>query len=87
MKSRSILNLLKVVLANIDQLDSGLCGLSMMMEWQEKITTKEQMAFQNYLFDVFPGYEGFYIWPIGQKEPRIDWLNKQIQILENQIKN
>lgn len=85
---RSNLKILKILLENIHLLHSqiGLCGLSMIMDWQGKITTKEQKAFQNYLFDIFPGYEGSYIWPIGQKEPRIEWLNKQIKLLENQIK-
>ena len=85
---RSNLEILKILLENIHLLHSqiGLCGLSLMLNWKEKITTKEQKAFQNYLVDVFPGCEGSYIWPIGQKEPRIEWLNKQIKLLENQIK-
>ena len=85
MESRSLLNLLKLVLDNIDQLELGLCHLIENLRIHSFITTAEYFILDDYLFanrSIQNGYIDKYWWPKGEKEPRIRCLNLHIKILE-----
>lgn len=84
MESRSILNLLKVVLDNIDKLDLGLCFLIENLETDGLITSDEYFILSDYLFESRPVWTNSigYWWPPGVVETRVTWLNLHIKILE-----
>jgi hypothetical protein len=80
--TRSILELLKLLLSNIDMLERGLCHLILKLYVRNYITTKELRILRQYLIKITPiefEYDGFW-WPKGEKEPRRKWLKKQIEI-------
>ena len=81
MESRPILNLLKLVLDNIDQLELGLCHLLDNLRIHSFITRAEYFILDDYLFANRSIQNGYW-WPKGEKEPRIRWLNLHIKILE-----
>lgn len=80
--TRSILELLKLLLSNIDMLERGLCHLILKLCVRNYITTKELRILRQYLIKNTPiefEYDDFW-WPKGEKEPRRKWLKKQIEI-------
>lgn len=82
--TRSILELLKLLLSNIDMLERGLCHLILKLRVRNYITDKELQILRQYLIKITPiefEYDDFW-WPKGEKEPRIRWLNLHIKILE-----
>lgn len=80
--TRSILELLKLLLSNIDMLERGLCHLILKLRVRNYITDKELQILRQYLIKITPiefEYDDFW-WPKGEKEPRIQWLEKQIEV-------
>ncbi len=84
--NRSILELLKFVLSTMDRFCFGLCVHIDYLYLNGHINKDERYSLTLYMEDNKP--EGAdidnYWWPKGEKEPRLDWINKQIQILEKQ---
>ena len=85
--NRSISKLLVIMRNNIHLMDTfGLCFLTGMLLRNGHINKDEHYSLTLYMEDNKP--EGAdidkYWWPKGEKEPRLDWINKQIQILEKQ---
>lgn len=87
--NRSISKLLAIMRDNIHLMDTfGLCFLTSML-LRNNILTKENAQILRYFLSCnLPNddmkYDTYYCWPKGEKEPRLDWINKQIQILEKQ---
>lgn len=87
--NRSISKLLAIMRDNIHLMDTfGLCFLTGML-LRNNILTKEKVKILRYFLSCnLPNddmkYDTYYCWPKGEKEPRLDWINKQIQILEKQ---
>lgn len=90
--NRSTLELLKIMLSNINILTSGLCGLAKQLYDNGVINVEEAIRIQQYIESQRPG--GFqqysywweslsYWWPKGEIQPRKEWLENQIKLLEN----
>lgn len=92
--NRSILELLKLLLSHSDRIGKGketsLCSL---IEGLYTVTyingpyinKDEFIMLSNYMQSSRPHHlsKWDYWWPKYEVQPRIDWLNMQIQILEN----
>lgn len=79
--------LLQVLLDNMDLLKTGLCGLSLCLYLKDIIDDKEYELIETYIKEyapkryLFEGIESDFNWEAGEKQPRIDWLNEQINKL------
>ena len=87
LSSKDTLELLKFVLSTMDRFCFfGLCIHIDSLYLNGHINKDEHYSLTLYMEDNKP--EGAdidkYWWPKGEKEPRLDWINKQIQILEKQ---
>jgi hypothetical protein len=79
-------NTLKVLLWNIDKLAAGLCLLAYQMAKKDEITFKEYSNFRFYLEKQINIFDyGGYLFTEGKKEPRINFLIKEINKLEAEI--
>lgn len=83
--TRSILELLKLLLSNIDMLEKGLCHLALKLCVRNYMFLKELEVLKQYFANNMPGVfkEGDYWWPKGEVQPRLDWINSHI-ILNNE---
>jgi len=81
LEERHIKDLLKILLDNIHYLDSGLCRLCFHLNIKNKIS-KEELRILEYFFERNKpnGVKIYDLWfPSGIKQPRIEWLKKQIE--------
>jgi hypothetical protein len=53
--------------------------------WFSVLDTKEVKTLKDFIKSKIPeGLNPLELWfPIGEKQPRIDWINEQIKILQN----
>ena len=76
--------LLQVLLDNSSIMDAGLCWLIDDLLRQDIISVKEFLVLENYLYNNKPSnilsLTEFWF-PMGEKEPRINWLKEQINKL------
>ena len=87
--NRSTLELLKIVLDNVNTVESswigGLCTLIEVLYLDDFISTDERDILSIHMGDNKP--EGAdidkYWWPKGEIQPRKEWLENQIKLLEN----
>lgn len=80
-KSRSIHELLKVMLTNKEYLVTGLCFLSERLYMYRVITGNEYVIVNSYLMNNPPIEDKeSYWWPPGEIKPRISWLKKHIKL-------
>jgi hypothetical protein len=86
---RTTKELLEIVLARIDLLQSGLCNLISILHDYGEINIEEHTILKEY-FDInqYPSTTWYrpYWWSSGVKEPRIDWLKLHIEKNGNNIK-
>ncbi len=63
-----------------------MCGLCSTLMETRIFTISEALELQTYIKLKVPDYinPNSYWWPRGFKGPRIEWLNEQIKILENE---
>jgi hypothetical protein len=73
--------LLQVLLDNIDKLEYGLCGLATTLWLNYIISYKELEVIRNIIESNKPKNALFFYFPIGQKQPRIEYLQKLIDAL------
>jgi hypothetical protein len=74
--------LLQVLLDNMDKFETGLCIVTSILYSEGIITRYEKNVMHNYIYQYKPINSGaYYYWKIGKKQPRIDWLNEQINKL------
>lgn len=61
----------------------GMCGQISIMYYKDKITNLESIRLKDYIKSNKPNFvsSGVYWWDPGLKQPRIDWLNDQINKL------
>ena len=84
--------LLQVLLDNMDKFETGLCLLSGALQRGKIITMTEEFSIFRYIEGNAPKMNynkvilSVYKWPKGEKQPRIDWLNEQIQKLQQNEK-
>lgn len=82
---RSIVELLKVALDNINTLKTGLCNHINTLFDLNHITFREYLILIGYIDNNEPAdveYNTFW-WPKGEIQPRKEWLENQIKLLEN----
>lgn len=92
-QERPIIELLKVVLENMEQFESGLCVTIFKLDSKRIINFFEFIKLTDYIhynrpskfssFDAFKNRNKPHYWTKGNKEHRIKWLSKQIKLLEN----
>ena len=79
--------LLQVLLDNMDRFETGLCHLTGILNIEGVITFEEEFIIDEYVYENSPEefyideYDIHYKWVKGEKQPRIDWLNEQINKL------
>lgn len=74
---RTIDELLKIMIDNIDMLDSGLCLLIWELHMDKLMTDKEYRFLMSYIFEHSPNNINCgYWWPVSQIMPRLNFLNK-----------
>jgi hypothetical protein len=67
--------------------DQGICTVLNQMEYDDKINLEEYSILKSYLrWNLPPKEFSPYCWPLGEKEPRIKWLNEQIAKFEGEKK-
>jgi hypothetical protein len=71
--------LLQLMLDNIDLLSAGLCHLNYKLFDLNMITENEYYLLDHFFLNEFSDFD--YHWKMGLKEPRIEWLKKQINEL------
>lgn len=59
----------------------GVCKVTGYLEWLGHITRDQENIFDNYVYFFYTDKHGGYVWPVGEKEPRLEWLAEQEQIL------
>lgn len=84
MEPRPIKELLQILLDNIDKLDTGLCWLTHCLWNDGVISLRDAIILSDYIDESAP--EGidpctYFIGDSGDKEPRIEWLKRQIEKL------
>lgn len=88
MNERQIKELLEVLLKNINKLQTGLCGICILLKKENIISTKEKKILLKYIKSNRPKINyldldfmwcEFYYWRIGRKIPRLNWLKKHIK--------
>lgn len=86
MKTRTIRELLEVMLNNIDIMDNGLCTLAYTLLEDGVFTEDEFITIYGYIqrnkpvnLHTIMSLDGYY-WEIGEKRPRIKWLKKHIKL-------
>lgn len=83
---RSDKELLQLLLDNKDIFQTGLCLLAGTLYCRCKISAKEMLRIPDYLRTNVSTYykeNGYaYYWPIGEWEPREEWLKKEINKLD-----
>lgn len=62
----------------------GLCSASGRARRDETITVSEMCDFDKYVVNNMPKRKGAYGWTPFKLQPRLDWLQEQIDILTNQ---
>lgn len=77
-KNRPIKELLQLMLDNFDKLDAGLCALIKDLFLEALISKTEANELCAYLFKNKPNTK-MHWFPIGEKQPRIEWLQQQIK--------
>ncbi len=88
--NRSIIELLKIVLDNVNSVESigigGLCGLVGELYLDDYINTDELDMLSTHMGDNIPEDKSWcdYWWPKYEVKPRKEWLETQIKILENE---
>lgn len=93
MKTRTIKELLELMLGHQNLFQTGLCSWASYLYSYSVISLKESHSLRNYIksnkpdefssFDTFKQnitYSGYY-WKMGEIQPRIVWINKQIKKL------
>jgi hypothetical protein len=87
--NRSIIELLKIVLDNVNSVESigigGLCSLIDELYLDDYINTDELDMLSIYMGDNIPVDKSWcdYWWPKYEVKPRKEWLENQIKLLEN----
>ena len=84
--TRSIKELLQVMLDNIENLSGGLCSLGFHMMAYKTITSDELQLLLEYiiknrpynLYRIFGIYKSYY-WKPGKIKPRLRWLKRHIK--------
>jgi len=75
---------LEILLENINYLNTGLCGLNHYLYCnREELTAIQYVLIDEFLQPKKP--KGYYLFRIGEKAPRIQFLNKHIKKLKLQI--
>lgn len=84
MKVKTNLQILQLLLSNIDSLALGLCDLASKLNTRGKLNISNTVKIIQYIEAHRPPLQEQHTlwWPKGEKEPRIDWLNNQIKLLE-----
>jgi len=87
-KNRGIEELLIVLRDFIVEYESFTCmccTVDEMRIWFSVLDTKEVKTLKDFIKSKIPeGLNPLELWyAIGEKQPRIDWINKQIKILQN----
>ncbi len=85
METRSVNQLLKLMLENIDfvkEAKTGLCDVINMLRWSVKISGNDWICITNYFIANRPDGKSSldYWWPKGEITPRIEWLKKHIEL-------
>jgi hypothetical protein len=82
---RPIKELLTILLEHISQdgfvLGWGLCPEAHNLYVQGVFRKKEAALIKRFILANMPAWGGFFGWPIGQLQPRIDFLKEQIEKL------
>ena len=89
---RSEKELLQVLLDNMDYFQTGLCRVITHLYLVDQIKYNELYLVRKYIRKNAPemydesGCLSVFNWVKGEKQPRIDWLNEQIQKLQQNEK-
>jgi hypothetical protein len=87
-KERSILKLLVFLrdyIRDTDRFFNGMCLIIMRMNNQNLISLDERVLLIRYFEENKPKHiKTSYWWKVGDKVPRLKWLNKQIKKLSKQ---
>ncbi len=78
------LQILQLLLSNIDSLELGLCDLASKLNIPGKLSITNTVKIIQYIEEHRPPLQERHTlwWPKGEKEPRVEWLNNQIKLLE-----
>jgi len=89
MKTRSIKELLQVMLDNQDLFDAGLCRWNLLLYRSGNISTDENIMLIDYIrdnrpsmwssVDAFKHRNKEYYWECNNIQPRIKWIKKHIK--------
>jgi hypothetical protein len=75
--------LLIILRDNINKLRTGLCFLATQLRWERILTADEEIRIIQYISIHRPKgsgkFEKYYFWPPREQEPRIHWINKQLE--------
>ena len=80
-KKRTIKELLQLMLDNQDYFIAGLCGLIFNVYSEGIISEKEYEIIKSYLNEKKPINAGRFWFTRGEIQPRIEWLEQQIDKL------
>ena len=89
METRTIPELLQVLLDNEEYFLFGLCGLSRDLVMFGVISREEETYIYNFIKGNAPnrylldGTQSAYNWEVGEWPPRKEWLEKQIEYSKN----
>jgi len=73
--------ILQVILDNMDQFKTGLCYLVDKLLNQGKLTREDHSIWRKLIYRHTPkGHVGHCLWPVGEKQPRVEWMVKQINV-------
>mgnify|MGYP001156520890 CR=1 FL=1 len=78
------LQILQFLLSNIDSLELGLCDLASKLNTKGKLNINNTVKIIQYIETHRPPLQEPHTlwWPKGEKEPRVEWLKNQIELLE-----
>lgn len=91
MTERPIKELLIIMRDNIELFEKhhcyGLCDLVFQIYRRGEITTSKAEAMKDYIKETMPlrfnclGNKSVFGWPMRELQPRLEWLNEQINLL------
>ena len=67
-----------------DGFECGGCdGLCIVIKWGIKITQTQRVYLRSLIPKKRPFADGFYCWKVGERTPRIRFINKKLKELDN----
>jgi hypothetical protein len=84
---RTTKELLEIMLKNMSMFKNGLCGLVWALYRENIISAHEYYTLKDVISKGRPKrtFDDEWYWKPGNKKPRVNWINKQIEIQKKNI--